>query len=78
MFIIFACLQVDPDSRLWAVSNRLQSYIQGTLNPQETNFRIFMAPSTSAIVRGTACERGGGHVQNQNGAYPPGQLVFRP
>lgn len=73
---------MDPDGRLWAISTRLQSFLLGTLNPQEINFRVFGAASSAQAVRGTACERGG---HSAGGAAPPeniyggqNQLVFRP
>ncbi|KAF4519143.1 hypothetical protein B566_EDAN007417 [Ephemera danica] len=48
---------VDPDSRLWALSMRLQAVWWSTLSPTEANYRVFMSPSTTEAVRGTACER---------------------
>ncbi|KAF4526882.1 hypothetical protein B566_EDAN013793 [Ephemera danica] len=47
---------VDQISRLWVFATRFHSFFLGTQIPTETNYRIFMAPSTTALVRGTACD----------------------
>ncbi|KAF4529165.1 hypothetical protein B566_EDAN017688 [Ephemera danica] len=47
---------VDQDSRVWALSTRFQKYILETLDPNEVNFRVVLAPSSEGLVRGTNCE----------------------
>lgn len=72
---------MDKSQRLWAISTRFQSFFLNTLNPRDTNFRVFMSPSTTEAVRGTVCDgvgpsgpSGPSNLQNNNN----NQLIFKP
>ncbi|XP_059470371.1 protein yellow-like [Neocloeon triangulifer] len=70
-----ATVTIDQSQRLWTLSNRLQKFLLGTMNPNEVNVRVFMADSTSELVKGTVCD--GGSQSSRPGNHG-GQLVFRP
>lgn len=48
-------VKVDEKNRLWVLSDRLQRFLYDSLDPNEVNFRIFMAPVRTAIAH-TACD----------------------
>lgn len=48
-------VKVDEKNRIWVLSDRLQKFLYESLDPNEVNFRIFMAPVRTAIAH-TACD----------------------
>ncbi|XP_065352589.1 protein yellow-like [Cloeon dipterum] len=48
-------VSVDQSQRLWALSSRYHKYFLRTMDPTEINFRIFMAESTTDLIKGTVC-----------------------
>ncbi|KAI4456295.1 protein yellow-related [Holotrichia oblita] len=48
-------IKVDANGNLWALSDKLPTFMYSKLNPDEINFRILTAPVAEAI-RGTACD----------------------
>ncbi|XP_014207735.1 major royal jelly protein 1-like [Copidosoma floridanum] len=44
-----------PAEELWVLSNRFLGYVQGTLNPRNSNFRIMKAP-VQDLVNNTVCD----------------------
>lgn len=48
-------IKVDEKHRLWVLSDRLQKFLFRSLDKDDVNFRIFMAPVRTAIAH-TACD----------------------
>ncbi|KAF4520805.1 hypothetical protein B566_EDAN002383 [Ephemera danica] len=46
----------DQEGRLWVMSARVHKFFLGSQNPHDFNFRVFLANSSTELVRGTACE----------------------
>lgn len=50
-------LKIDSKERLWVLSNNLQQFLNGNLNPNNVNFYVHVVPVKEAI-KNTACEPG--------------------
>ncbi|XP_065352581.1 protein yellow-like [Cloeon dipterum] len=68
----FATVSVDKRQRVWAISSRFQSFFSGTMNPRDVNFRVFMAESSTELIKDTVC------ANDASNFNAPQQLVFRP
>lgn len=48
-------IKIDNMQRIWVLSNNMQQFLNGQLDPQNTNFYIHSVPITAAI-KGTMCD----------------------
>lgn len=48
-------IKIDNKQRIWVLSNNMQQFLNGQLDPQNTNFYIHSVPITEAI-KNTACD----------------------
>lgn len=66
-------LKVDDNDNVWMMTSRFQSYMLGTIDQNEVNFRVMSGP-TRQLTRGKSCDTGNRGSGGGGGSYNP--IIF--